>query len=136
MNLNVYLFFNGNCEEAMHFYSDHLGATTEMVQRYSDAPGSASESYGPKIMHALLHVGGTKLMMSDANEKRNVNVGDNFSISMDFESDGDMKRTFEALSGNGGQVTMPLQDTFWGARFGMCVDKFGINWMFNHQLKK
>lgn len=135
MNLNVYLFFNGNCEEAMNFYRDHLGGNVEMVQRYSDAPGSSSESYGNKIMHGLMHVGGTKLMMSDSNEKRNVNVGDNFSISLDFQNDGEMQRTFDALSGNGGQVTMPLQDTFWGARFGMCVDKFGVNWMFNRQLK-
>jgi PhnB protein len=136
MNLNVYLFFNGNCEEAMNFYKEHLGGTIQSMMRYSDSPMQTSEAYRNKIMHGVMEIMGATVMFSDADEKRNVNVGDNFSISLNFKHDGDMQRTFDSLAGNGGTPTMPLQDTFWGARFGMCVDKFGINWMFNHEKGK
>ena len=78
---------------------------------------------------------GATVMCSDTNEQRNVEVGDNFSLALDFKSDGDMRRAFDALSA-GGTVTMPLQDTFWGATFGMCRDKFSINWMFNYDKPK
>lgn len=136
MNLNVYLFFNGNCEEAMNFYKDHLGGTIQAMMRYSDSPMQTSEANRNKIMHGTMEIMGATVMFSDGDEKRNVNMGDNFSLSLNFKTDGDMQRSFDALSGNGGTVTMPLQDTFWGAKFGMCIDKFGINWMFNHEKGK
>jgi PhnB protein len=131
----VYLMFNGNCEEAMNFYKDKLGGTISEMQRYGDTPESSSESYKNKIMHAIMDLGGLTLMFSDANEARNVTFGDNFSIALDFKSDGELNRAFDALS-TGGQVTMAVQDTFWGATFGMCTDKFGINWMFNYDKPK
>jgi PhnB protein len=136
MSLNVYLFFNGNCEEAMKFYETATGGKIVSLMRYSDAQIPSSEAYKNKVMHGVMEIQGDKVMMSDSNEQRNVNIGDNFSLSLDFKSDGDMQRIFDALSGNGGMVTMPLQDTFWGARFGMCQDKFGVNWMFNHDKPK
>jgi PhnB protein len=136
MNLNVYLFFNGNCEEAMNFYKEQLGGTIQSMMRFSDSPTQTSEAQRNKIMHGSMEIMGSTVMFSDSDEKRNANFGDNFSLSLNFKHDGDMQRAYEALSGNGGQATMPLQDTFWGARFGMCVDKFGINWMFNHEKGK
>ncbi|MES2701380.1 MAG: glyoxalase/bleomycin resistance/extradiol dioxygenase family protein [Bacteroidota bacterium] len=136
MALNVYLFFNGNCEEALEFYKGAVdGTTIEQMQRYGDTPMPSAEEQKNKIMHAVMHISGTKVMASDADGKRNANIGDNFSLALDFEHDGDMQRAFDYLSGNGGQATMPLQDTFWGAKFGMCTDKFGVNWMFNHEKK-
>jgi PhnB protein len=64
-----------------------------------------------------------------------VSNGTNTSLSLNFDTVEDIDKTFKALSG-GATVTMPLQDTFWGAKFGMLVDKYGINWMFNHDYKK
>ena len=135
MDLNIYLFFNGNCEEAMNFYKDTANGSIVSMQRYGDTQSHATEDYQSKILHGVMHIHGTTVMMSDAGEKRNVSFGDNFSLSLNFKSDGDINRTFEAMSA-GGTVTMPLQDTFWGATFGMCRDKFGVNWMFNFDKPK
>lgn len=134
MGHSIYLMYNGTCEEAINFYKDILDGNVTQMQRYGDV-NAGTEAYKDKIMHAVMQVGNLTLMFSDADEKRNVSFGDNFSISLDFKNDGDMRRTFDALSA-GGQVTMPLQDTFWGATFGMCKDKFSVNWMFNHDKPK
>lgn len=135
MSLNVYLYFNGNCEEAMNFYKDATGGSIDSLQRYGDNPMGASIAHKDKILHAVMTIRDSKIMFSDSNEKRNVNFGDNFAIALDFKSAGDIKKTYEAVSA-GGTITMPLQDTFWGATFGMCCDKFGVNWMFNFDKPK
>jgi PhnB protein len=127
----LYLMFNGNCEEAINFYKESLGANVLSMQRFGEAPEPTTESNKDKIMHAVLDIGGFTIMFSDTDGKRNVNVGDNFSIALDFKSDGELNRAFDRMS-TGGQVTMAVQDTFWGATFGMCTDKFGVNWMFNY----
>jgi PhnB protein len=131
----VYLMFNGTCEEALNFYKETLGGELGQVQRYGDVPGSGSESAKDRIMHAVMQVGGLTLMFSDADEKRNVSFGDNFSIVIDCKSDGDLRRIFDTLA-TGGEVTMPVQETFWGATFGMCRDKYGVNWMLNYEKDK
>ena len=132
----LYLMFNGNCEEAINFYKDKLGGNLISMQRYGEAPtDQGSETYKDKIMHAVMDLMGFTLMFSDANEGANVTVGDNFSIALDLKSDGEVDRVFDALS-TGGQVKMAVQDTFWGARFGMCTDKFGVNWMVNYDKPK
>ena len=136
LQVNIYFFFNGNCEEAMNFYKDALDGNIESVMRYGDAPTQASEDYKNKVMHGVLNAQGAQIFFSDSGEQRNVTFGDNFSVSLNFKSDGEINRTFEALSGNGGTITLPLQDTFWGARFGMCTDKYGVNWMFNFDKPK
>ena len=133
--MNIYLMFNGTCEDAMNFYKDAIDAEIVSMQRWGETPASSSESYKEKIMHGIMTIQGATVMCSDTNEQRNVEVGDNFSLALDFKSDGDMRRAFDALSA-GGTVTMPLQDTFWGATFGMCRDKFSINWMFNYDKPK
>ena len=127
--------FNGNAEEAMNFYKESLDGTIEASQRYGDTQMPSSEAYKDKIMHATMDFQGFKIMFSDSNEKGNVTFGNNFSIAFDFKSDGDIQRAFDNISA-GGTVTMPLQDTFWGAKFGMCTDKFGVNWMFNYDKPK
>ena len=100
-----------------------------------DAPSQEplSESDGEKIMHVTLPIGnGYVLMGSDTSEAHGlVTFGSNFSISINAESKEEATTLFDGLSA-GGQVTMPLQDTFWGAYFGMFIDKFGIQWMVNH----
>ena len=136
MNKNaIYLMFNGNCEEAINYYKEHLGGNVVQMQRYGETPEATSVSYKDKIMHGIMDLQGLTVMFSDAMEERNVTFGDNFSIALDFKSNGDLNRAFDALS-TGGRVTMAVQDTFWGATFGMCTDKFGINWMFNYDKPK
>ena len=115
----------------MNFYVKTAGGSISAIQRWGDAPMGASDAYKQKILHATFTIYGATVMCSDSHEERKTVAGDNFSMALDFKSDGDISRVFDAFS-EGGVVTMPLQDTFWGAKFGMCCDKFGINWMFNY----
>ncbi len=130
MGLNIYLNFNGTSEEAMNFYKDATNGSIETLMRFSDTQMPASEAMKNKVMHGIMHIHGQKVMFSDGGEEHPVHVGNNFSMALDFNNEEDMTREYNALAA-GGVVTMPLQDTFWGAKFGMCTDKFGVNWMFN-----
>ncbi len=131
MQVVPYLMFNGNAEDAIQFYTQALHGTVEMLQRYEDAPVSTTDSEKQKVMHATVVLGdGTRLMFSDTNDKRAVEFGTNIHLSLDFSGEAEINAAFQALS-EGAQITMPLEDTFWGARFGMLTDKFGICWMFN-----
>ncbi|MCB0721420.1 MAG: VOC family protein [Ignavibacteriae bacterium] len=126
-----YLTFNGNCEEAMNFYKDALDGEIEAMMNFEGAPMEVPEDYKSKVMHSTLKAGDLTLMASDSMPGQPFTAGNNISLSLNFDNEDDQKKTFDNLSA-GGNVTMPLQDTFWGAKFGMCTDKFGINWMFNH----
>jgi PhnB protein len=124
----TYLTFNGNCREAMNFYTDALDAELNIMDG-DRAPGVPPE-FAERVLHARLHKGSCTLMASDSMLAKPATVGNNFSVSIDCESEKEQDQLFAAL-GEGGTVTMPLQQTFWGARFGMLTDKFGVNWMFN-----
>ena len=127
-----YLLFNGNAKEAFDFYANALGGKIVMSTTFGEAPaGACPAGQEDKIMHAVLQAEGLTLMCSDCPPEKACTMGDNISMSMNFTDDGVMDKTFNALA-EGGTVTMALQDTFWGARFGMLKDKFGTNWMFNH----
>lgn len=136
--VNVYLTFNGNCEEAFNFYQSVFGGEFPYIGRYKDMPPSEecqpmNEADGNKIMHVTLPISKeTCLMGSDTGGEwaSNFKEGNNFSISINAESREEADKLFNALSA-GGQVTMPMNQTFWGAYFGMFSDKFGINWMVN-----
>ncbi len=134
--INPYLNFNGNTEEAFNFYKSVFGGEFTNLQRYKDVPSEvpsqtqASES--EMIMHVALPIGEAVLMGSDVPAMMPASVaGTNFSINYNPDSEEDATRIFNALS-KGGQITMPLEKAFWGAYFGMCTDKFGINWMVNY----
>jgi PhnB protein len=132
-NVNPYLNFNGEAEQAMKLYEKALGARADNVMRWSDMPDAQiPPQHKNRVMHAVLHVGGGDLMVSDTLPDRPVEPGDNAHINLSFDDAGEMKRKFDALA-SGGEVTMPLQDTFWGAKFGMLTDAFGVQWMFNCQ---
>ena len=135
MGLNIYLFFNGNCEEAMNFYKDATGGTIDSMQRFGDTPMPSADEVKNKIMHAVMTINGATVMFSDESGKSERTFGNNFSIALDYKDPEAMKVAYDKLSA-GGVATMPLQDTFWGATFGMCTDKFGVNWMFNHDKPK
>jgi PhnB protein len=137
MEFSVYLMFNGECEEAMNFYREALGAEMKMMQRYGESPmPSEDPEWNQKIMHCGIQKDGFLIMASDSRDKNGGIInGNNVHISLNFMSEEEISSTFEAISA-GGQITMPLQDTFWGAKFGMCTDRFGVGWMFNYDHPK
>jgi PhnB protein len=125
--------FNGQCEEALHFYAAALGGEVSELSRYSDSPAEGPKVEGDKVLHAHLLVQGQPLLM--ASDSGFPEAGPEGSgavhLSLNFTSEAEQEAAFQALAQNG-KVNMPLQDTFWGARFGMLTDQYGINWMFNY----
>jgi PhnB protein len=130
-----YLNFNGNAAEALNFYSKALNGEVVYKQTFGESPMESSEEQKDKIMHASFKAGNLNFLVSDTMPGQPVTSGTNISLSLNFNDADEMNKTFTALS-EGGKVTMELQDTFWGARFGMLEDKYGFNWMFNHDYKK
>ena len=129
-----YLNFNGNAAEALDFYSNALKGKITMSSTFGDANMAQDESMKDKILHAVFEAGELKFMVSDCPPGVSVSSGDQVSLSLNFTDAETIETTFAALS-EGGHITMPMQDTFWGARFGMTKDKFGVHWMFNHDKK-
>lgn len=129
MNLNIYLTFDGNAREAMTFYKECLGGELQLMT-FADAKVECAPEAKDKIIHAALMNGPAVIMASDTMPGMPLTRGDNFSICLHCESAAGQDRLFASLA-KGGKVTMDLQDTFWNARFGTLVDRFGINWMFN-----
>ena len=115
----------------MEFYKTVFGGELN-VQTFGEAPVDASEADKGRIMHAQLSNGNFMLMASDGMPDRPVTSGDSISLSVHSQSREEQEKYFQKLS-EGGQITMPLQDTFWGAYFGMLTDKFGMHWLFNFQ---
>src|SRR5215475_11004905 len=126
---STYLTFDGNCRQAMEFYAKAVDGLLDLMP-FSSAPFDSPPEAKDKIVHARLAKGPFLLMASDAMPGHPFKQGNNFSVSIECESEEETGALFSAL-GAGGTVTMELQDTFWGAYFGMITDKFGINWMFN-----
>jgi PhnB protein len=131
MQLNPYLSFNGQCEAAFKFYERVLGGKIVMLFTYGEAPEPerVSPDLRGKIMHARLMLGDQALMASDAPAGR-FEPAKGFHVSLGIDNPTEAERIFRALAANG-TVTMPIQETFWAARFGMLVDQFGIPWMIN-----
>ena len=130
--ITPYLNFNGNAAEALAFYSKAFDGGVTFQQTYGDnkMEGPSGE-WKDKILHATFQAGSLSLMASDVMKPGDqVTPGTNTQLSLNFKHEEDIDRVFAALS-EGANITMPLQDTFWGAKFGMLVDQYGINWMFN-----
>ena len=132
--LITYLNFDGNTRDAMTFYKKCLGADLD-IQTFKEAKLDTPKGAENRVMHARLVKGNAVLMASDTPPGAAYKPGNNFSITVDCDGAPEAEKLFKALS-DGGKVTMPLQDTFWGARFGMLTDKFGVNWMLNAELPK
>ena len=135
MQLITYVTFAGNCEEALNFYKEALGGKVLQVSKMGEGPMEVPEHVKGKIMHARLKIGENVLYMSDTFDPASIVQGNNVSLSLQPETIAQTEDLFNKLSA-GGTVKMPLEDTFWGARFGMFTDKFGIHWMINCELKK
>jgi PhnB protein len=135
-SLNPYLNFGGQAAEAIELYERALGAKVEQLQRFGDVPGmDIAPEEKQRVMHAQLRIDGGILMISDGPPGMSIPSESNAHVALHFDDPAEMTPKFEALSA-GGKVTMPLQDTFWGARFGMLVDAYAIHWMFNCELKQ
>lgn len=131
MQLSPYLSFNGQCEAAFKFYERSLGGQIEAMMTHEGTPaaGQVPADWRKKILHARLVVGDQALMGSDCPPDR-YEKPQGFSVSLDVKTPAEAERLFLALA-EGGTVQMQLQQTFWAARFGMVVDRFGTPWMIN-----
>jgi PhnB protein len=131
--LNPYLSFGGNAEEAFNFYKSVFGGDFAAVMRWGDNPQACDQFPDldkNSIMHIALAVGDSMIMASD-DAMGNLKEGNNFSVAINPDSREDSDRIFAGLSA-GGNVTCPMMDMFWGGYFGSFTDKFGINWLINY----
>ena len=131
MQIQTYLSFNGQCEEAFTFYARCFGGQVGHLFRYGGSPMAESvpPDWQDKVMHGNLTIGGLELMGDDV-ASAGYERAKGFSLSIQIKDVAEAERIFEEL-GEGGSVTMPLEETFWAARFGMVVDRFGIPWLIN-----
>lgn len=133
MIVEPYLCFEGRCEEAIEFYKKAIGAEVQFLMRYKEAPpgacgpGGVTPGTENKVMHSTVKIGDSVVLMSDGRNTGNASF-QGITLTISAGSDADAKRYFDALSA-GGQVQMPLAQTFFATSFGMLADKFGVGWM-------
>ena len=128
--IDSYLFFDGTCADAMHFYQQTLGGEIEMMMTHGQSPmkDQMPEGSEDRIMHASLRIGSMRLLASDAMVGQPYEGMKNFALSLSYPTAPEAKRAFDQLA-VGGKVTMPLGDTFWSEAYGVLVDRFGTPWM-------
>lgn len=132
--LDAYLFFDGNCRQAMEFYKSVFGGTLE-TQTYDEVPGEmpGKEQMKGKIVHSSLRGGEITLMASDTHDKT-IGTG-KIELSLSGEDEAKLRKMFDGLR-TGGTVRSPLEKQFWGETFGALTDKFGVDWMVNINAKR
>lgn len=138
MQVQSYLYFDGRTEEALKFYEAKLGTKIEALLRFSDAPKGAMPEEGcaggppagsmNKVMHANFRIGDSQLMASDGMCGGQASFK-GISLTISVPDEKEAERLFAAISSEGGQVQMPMTETFFASRFGMAADKFGVSWM-------
>ena len=136
MQLNPYLYFHGDCEAAFKFYERCLGGKIEAMMQHDGTPAAQQvpAEWRKKILHARLSLGNGEVLMASDAPPQHYAKPDGFSVSLQIKDPQQADRVFHALAENG-TVRMPIQQTFWAARFGMLVDQFGIPWMVNCEKK-
>jgi PhnB protein len=133
--LNPCLIFDGTADKAIKLYEKALGARTERIMRAGDMPDqNVPAGSKDRIVHAALRVGERVLMLMDGRTGQPVAKETNVLVSIEFNDLREMTTSFETLA-DGGQVTVPLHDAVWGAKFGMVTDRHGIRWMFSCETK-
>jgi PhnB protein len=137
MQINAYLNFDGQCEEAFQFYEKVLGGKIEALFRYTGTPMEehVPPEFRNRIMHISLSVDGSAVMGGDSPPNQPAAAAKRFCMSIGLKDTEEAKRIFAALT-EGGSVQMPIGPTFWAAMFGMGVDRFGIPWMVNCEAPK
>lgn len=137
MKLSTHVAYNGNCEEAFNFYKSIFGGEFDTVQRNKDIPAEAASPVKAgeedKILHISLPIGKNSMLMGCDMPAAfgEATRSNSFNISISTDSEADTERIYNSLLA-GGKVNMPLDKTFWGAYFGMVVDKYGVQWMISY----
>ena len=141
ITLNPYLSFKGNCEEAFNFYKSVFGGEFQFIGRYKDLPANERKNFASvgdeKIMHVSLPIAKETILMGcDSPEVSGhaTKSGSTIALSLNTDSKSEADRLFNGLSA-GGQIKVPMNESFWGSYFGVLTDKFGIDWMINFELK-
>jgi PhnB protein len=137
MQMNPYLFFNGQCEAAFKFYEKALGGKIEAMMTHEGTPAESQvpAEWRKKIIHARMRIGDVLLMASDSPPNHSDGAMKGFSVNLSVDKPAEAERVFNALAQNG-SVRMPIGETFWAERFGMLVDQFGTPWMINCEKKQ
>ena len=131
MQLHTYLNYGGNCEEAFRFYEQHLGGKVTMLMRHSEAPNpQLPAEWKDKVLHARMNLGGTELLGADIPPDRFQPMRSAY-LSLTVDSDQEADRIYALLTA-GGQIFMPMDDTFFASRFAMFRDRFATSWMLLH----
>ena len=127
MRLNTYVNFRGNCAEAVRYYEKHLGAKVGTMMTHGELPDQSrvNPDWKDAVLNASISIGGTELMAADI---PNAEAMRSAYLTLGMDSDNESERVFTALA-DGGQVLMPMQETFFASRFGQVRDRFGMNWM-------
>jgi len=134
MSVEVYLMFNGNSREAVHFYKEVFNAEEPKIMTYGDAPDGPPEMINEKtkdlIMHTRLIINGSTVMFSDTFPGADYTVGNNITLAYISNDSEELKAIYEKLK-DGGNVLMELQETYWSKLYGQVIDRFGIQWQLN-----
>ncbi len=133
MQLYTYLNYGGNCAQAFRFYEQHLGGKIVMMMKHGEAPDASEvpEGWKDAVLHARLDIGGTMLLAADVPPERFQPMRSAY-LSLSLDSTAEADRVYALLS-DGGQVFMPMQETFFAFRFAMLRDRFGTSWMLLHE---
>lgn len=139
--VNTYLCFNGNCEEAFNFYKSVFNTEFKFIGRYKDVPETARLHFpdckDEHIMHVGLPISKETILMGadiiDVNRKEN-NAARHFSLYVSTDSKEEADRLFNSFSKEG-EIKLPISEQFWGSYYGICLDKFGINWKVSFSLE-
>jgi len=131
MKMYTYVNFAGKCAEAFRFYEKHLGATIGMMMTHGQSPDQSKVNADLKdaVLHARLSIGGTELAGADIPNAQPMRSA---YLSLSVESDAEAERIFSALS-DGGEVFIPMAETFFATRFAQLRDRFGLNWVILHE---
>lgn len=136
IRLVPYIYLDGVAEEAMSFYKEILELRNPQIMRFKESlPNLAGTPFGEKIMHGSLEHDKFELFFSDTQEGTTTPVGSRLSLTLDFDSEEEIRRVYDSLK-DGGEVKMELQATFWDALYAAVVDKYGIHWDLNCQIPK
>jgi PhnB protein len=132
VQLHTYLNYGGNCEEAFRFYERHLAGKITMMMRHGEQPDgrAVAADWAHAVLHARMDIGGTELLGADIPPDRFQPMRSAY-LSLTLDSHEEADRVFGLLS-DGGQIFMPMQETFFASRFAMLRDKFGTSWMLLH----
>ena len=129
MQLNTYLNYGGNCEQACRFYEEHLGGKVTMLMRHGEQPnsGSVAPEWKNAVLHARMTLGGTELFGADIPPDRFQPIRSAY-LSLSVNSVEEAERVYDLLT-DGGQIFMKMEETFFASRFAMLRDRFGTSWM-------